>query len=276
MTVLLKRVENYDKVEDFVREAFDLFKPELNETLLVKPNFLKFDNPNNGCITHPEVVRAVVNVLKEENYNPVIAEGGFYRDSADECFDAFNLREIAECRNINLEEKVEVRVDGKALKEVEAGKSILDAMSNPFISLPKLKVHTLAKATVAIKNNMGFLKKPAMFMHFRIHQKLVDLLHLLNPAFVIVDGVIGGAGSEMSTKPVRHGVMIAGDNAIEVDTISASLMGFDPEKIGYIKKASKEFGVRLDSIDVKGERMEELRIDYSRNLTGRIFGSISW
>ncbi len=276
MVVLVRSVESYERVGEFVREAFDLFKPRFNETLLIKPNFLKFDNPVNGCITHPDVVKAVVDVLKEEGYNPVIAEGGFYRDSADECFNAFNLREIAECRNINLEERVEVRVDGRALKVVEAGKSILDAISNPFVSLPKLKVHTLAKATVTIKNNMGFLKKPAMFMHFRIHQKLVDLLHLLNPSFIIVDGVIGGAGSEMSTKPVRHGVMIAGNNAIEVDAVSAFLMGFDPESIGYIKKASEEFGVRLDSIDVKGDDMEKLRIDYSRNLTGRILGSINW
>lgn len=70
--------------------------------------------------------------------------------------------------------------------------------------------------------------------------------------------------------------MIAGNNAIEVDAVSAFLMGFDPESIGYIKKASEEFGVRLDSIDVKGDDMEKLRIDYSRNLTGRILGSINW
>ncbi|NOY11954.1 MAG: DUF362 domain-containing protein, partial [Archaeoglobi archaeon] len=219
---------------------------------------------------------AVVDVLREKGHGVVVAEGGFYRDSADKCFDEFGLREIAECVNINTEELVRVEVNGKALKEVEAGKSILKAMNSPFISLPKMKVHTLAVTTLGIKNNMGFLKKPAMYMHLKIHQKLVDLLHILNPALTIVDGVIGGAGSESSTTPVHHGVMVAGDNVVEVDAISSYLMGFEPEKIGYIRKASEEFGVDLENIEVRGDSPDELRVDYSRNFLGRVLGKFSW
>lgn len=274
--ILVRRVESYSSVEGFVREAFDLFKPRLERDVLVKPNFLKFESPENGCITHPNVVKAVVEVLKENGHDATVAEGGFYRDSADRCFDEFGLREIAECVNINAEEIVRVEVNGKALREVEAGKSILKAMNSPFISLPKMKVHTLAVTTLGIKNNMGFLKKPAMYMHLKIHQKLVDLLHVLNPALTIVDGVIGGAGSESKTIPAHHKVMVAGDNVIEVDAISSYLMGFEPEKIGYIKKASEEFGVDLDGIKVRGNDPEELRVDYSRNFLGRMLGRFSW
>lgn len=274
--ILLRRVESYGKAGEFVREAFELFRPKLESEVLVKPNFLQFENPENECITHPEVVKAVVAELNGRGHKAIIAEGGFYRESADKCFDEFGLREIAECVNVNTEDLVNVEVNGKALKEVEAGKSILRAMNSPFISLPKMKVHTLAVTTLGIKNNMGFLKKPAMYMHLKIHQKLVDLLHILNPALTIVDGVVGGAGSESSTTPVPHGVMVAGDNVVEVDAISSYLMGFEPEKIGYIRKASEEFGVDLDGIKVKGDDPEELRVDYSRNFLGRVLGKLSW
>ncbi|AKG91484.1 hypothetical protein GAH_01206 [Geoglobus ahangari] len=274
--ILLRRVESYEKVGEFVREAFELFSPKLESEVLVKPNFLQFESPESGCITHPEVVKAVIDVLRERGHEVVVAEGGFYRDSADKCFDEFGLRELAECVNINTEELVRVEVNGKALKEVEAGKNILKAMNSPFISLPKMKVHTLAVTTLGIKNNMGFLKKPAMYMHLKIHQKLVDLLHILNPALTIVDGVIGGAGSESSTTPVHHGVMVAGDNVIEVDAVSSYLMGFEPEKIGYIRKASEEFGVDLENIEVRGDDPDELRVDYSRNFLGRVLGKFSW
>ena len=274
--ILVRKVESYESVGEFVSEAFDLFRPELESEVLVKPNFLQFESPENGYITHPNVVKAVVEVLKEEEHDVTVAEGGLHRDSADRCFDEFGLRDVARCTNINTEEIVKVEVNGKALKEVEAGKSILKAMNSPFISLPKMKVHTLAVTTLGIKNNMGFLKKPAMYMHLKIHQKLVDLLHVLNPALTIVDGVIGGAGSESNTTPVHHKVMVAGNNVVEVDAISSYLMGFEPEKIGYIRKASEEFGVDLSSIKVRGDDPGELRVDYSRNFLGRMLGRFSW
>ena len=152
----------------------------------------------------------------------------------------------------------------------------LKAMRTPFVSLPKMKVHTLATVTLGIKNNMGFLRKPASYMHVKINRKLVDLLKILKPAFVIADGVIGGANSEMNTEPVNHGVMIAGDNVVEVDAVCAYLMGFEPEKIGHIRKAAEEFGVDLKKIEARGDDVEDLRVNYKRNFLGRIAGHLAW
>ena len=274
--ILVRRVESYGNVEEFIREAFDLFKPEFQNEVIIKPNFLQFEDPMNGCITHPDVVRAVAGVLKEEDYDVVIAEGGFYHDSADRCFQEFGLDEIARCVNINTQKMVEVDVNGKALRKAEMGEIALEAMKNSFISLPKMKIHTLAKITVGIKNNMGFLKKPAMFMHFKIHQKLVDLLHILNPSFIVVDGVVGGANSESNTVPVNHGVMVAGNNAVEVDAVSAFLMGFEPESVGYVRKAAEEFGVNISEIQVEGDDIHHLKKDYTRNILGKVLGKLDW
>mgnify|MGYP000280108805 CR=1 FL=1 len=274
--ILVRRVEDYRKVDDFIREAFEIFKPEFQNEVIVKPNFLKFDSPANGCITHPEVVKATAEILKENGHDVIIAEGGFYEDSADECFQEFGLYEIAECININRQKMVSVDINGKALKSAEMGEIALKAMKMPFVSLPKMKVHTLAKTTLGIKNNMGFLRKPAMFMHLKIHQKLVDLLHVLNPEFVIVDGIIGGANSESNTVPVDHGVMIAGNSVIEVDAVSSYLMGFEPESIGYIRKAAEEFEVNLEGIEIRGDDPEGLRRDYRRNIVGKVLGMFDW
>ncbi len=274
--ILLRKVESYGNVDEFVREAFDLFAVKFESEVVVKPNFLQFEDPMNGCITHPDVVRAVAEVLRENDHDVVIEEGGFYEDSAEKCFREFDLDKIAGCVNINRQRMVEVDVNGKALKKAEMGEIALKAMESPFISLPKMKVHTLAKVTIGIKNNMGFLKKPATFMHFKIHQKLVDLLHILNPSFIIADGIVGGANSESNTVPVNHKVMVAGDNVIEVDAISAHLMGFDPEEIGHIRKAAEEFSIDLSKIEVRGDKPDELRVDYSRNVMGKILGMFGW
>ncbi|RLI76651.1 hypothetical protein DRO97_00320 [Archaeoglobales archaeon] len=269
--VIIGKVNNYGKVDKFIEEVFNEFRVKFDNETIVKPNFLKFDDPSNGCITHPKVIEAVVRVLKDKEINPTIAEGGFWRDAADKCFSAFKLKEIAKCVNLNKEEFVRIKANGKALKDVKIAKTAFKALNKPFISLPKLKVHGLTKATLGIKNNMGFLKKPAIYMHFKIHQKLVDLLKLFNPALTIIDGVVGGNSSEMLTKPVKHGVIVASNSVIAADAIAASLMGLNAKKIEHIKLASQEYNVDLDFIEVN-ENVEELKINYSLSFIGRGFG----
>jgi uncharacterized protein (DUF362 family) len=114
---------------------------------------------------------------------------------------------------------------------------------------------------------MGFLKKPAINMHLNINPKLVDLLSVFNPHLIIVDGVVGGKHSESNTKPVEHGIMLAGDNAVEVDAVGAYLMGFEPEKIGFLRIARERgYGeISVDRIEVVG-KLDELRINYGIGL----------
>ncbi|ADC65808.1 protein of unknown function DUF362 [Ferroglobus placidus DSM 10642] len=259
--LIVERVESYDDAWDFVERA--LKKSGIkNEKAVIKPNFVKFDDPSKGSITHPEVVKAAASFFDE----PIIVEGGVTNDAADKCYDEFGLREW-KCVNVNRESKVKIRIGGKALKEVEVGKSALLTKELPYISLPKMKVHSLAKITVGIKNNMGFLKKPAIYMHFNIHQKLLDLLSFFKPDFVIVDGVIGGEGSELNTKPVNHGVMIASEDVALVDYLAAYLMGFDPEEIDYVRIAAK--GKKVDL-----EKYEDLRREYRISFLGRLMGAL--
>ena len=257
----VERVESYDDAWDFVEKVLKKSGIEKDKAV-IKPNFVKFDDPSKGCITHPEVVKAAASFFDE----PIIVEGGVTSDAADRCYDEFGLRRW-KCVNINTERKVKVRIGGKALKDVEVGESALLTKELPYISLPKMKVHSLAKITVGIKNNMGFLKKPAMYMHFNIHQKLLDLLSFFKPDFVIVDGVIGGEGSELNTKPVEHGIMIASDDVALVDYVAAYLMGFDPEEIDYVRIAAE--GRKVDL-----EKYEDLRKEYRISFLGRLMGAL--
>ncbi len=268
--VIVGKIEDYGKVDKFIEEVFDQFDVKLEDEIIVKPNFLKFDDPMNGCITHPSIIKAVVKVLKDWGIKPIIAEGGFRKNAADECFSAFKLKEIAECVNLNKEEFIKVEVNGKSLKNVPIAKTAFKSLNKPFVSLPKMKVHGLTKVTLGIKNNMGFLKKPAMYMHFKIHQKLVDLLKLFNPALTLIDGVIGGTSSEMRTKPIKHGVMVASNNVIAADAVAASLMGFNVKEIEHIKLAAHQYKVDLNLI--VNENIEELKIDYSLSFLSRGLG----
>ncbi|MGN6387234.1 MAG: DUF362 domain-containing protein [Verrucomicrobiota bacterium] len=54
----------------------------------------------------------------------------------------------------------------------------------------------------------------------------------------VVDGIIGGEGNgPMSPDPVKSGVILAGTHPTAVDTVAATVMGFDWEKIRLLKNA---------------------------------------
>jgi len=270
VTVFVKKVESYIDVFDFIREAFEtLLTYELPEKILVKPNFLKWERPEAGCTTHPEVVKAVAAYLNSLGKEVLIAEGGFTKGVADRYFSSYGFEEYGRCINLNRDKFVSCTIDGEKLKSISVAKTAFElAKEKFFISIPKLKVHHLTTVTLGIKNNMGFLKKPAINMHRNINWKLVDLLKIFNPPITIIDGITGGENSESNTKPVEHRIMIAGDNVVEVDAVGAYLMGFEPEEVDVIRLASASgYGeCRIGKIDIdglsKGE-IEELRIKYS-------------
>ncbi len=272
--VLVRRTD-YDGVREFVAEAFEMFRVErkLDNPVYLKPNFLKFTDPATGCITHPSVIRAVVELLKELGYDVVVAEGGFRGDAASKCFAAFGLREIARCVDLNQDRFVRVNIGGRSLEKADVAQTAVEARRS-FISLPKMKVHHLTKVTIGIKNNMGFLKKPAVGMHIGIHGKLVDLLRYFTPRFTIVDGVIGGEASESWTKPVAHGVMLASDNVVACDAVAAELMGFEAGEIKHIALAAIELDLDLNGLKTVGDSCEHLRRKYRLSLFSKMRGAM--
>lgn len=265
--VLVEKVDSYRKVDRFIDRVFENFEFEAD---YLKPNFLKHDRVEKGCITHPDVVKAILRRAREDGIELTVIEGGFYRKSADRCFDEFGLRSYAECINLNEDGFTEINVNGKALRTVKVAETAIRAAEG-YISVPKMKVHHLTTVTVGIKNNMGFLKKPAIYMHRNIHQKLVDLLRVFKPSLVIVDGVIGGEQSEMRSRPVRHGVMVASDNVVAADYVAAKLMGFNPMEVEHIRLAMDAMGLAEGDIEVVSNcRIEELIRPYSLSISSRV------
>lgn len=55
--------------------------------------------------------------------------------------------------------------------------------------------------------------------------------------FVLIDGIIGGEkDGPLSPDPVASGVLLAGSNAVALDAVGATLMGFDIDRIPLISK----------------------------------------
>jgi uncharacterized protein (DUF362 family) len=63
---------------------------------------------------------------------------------------------------------------------------------NFYLSLPKLKTHSMSQVTLSIKNQFGLVHQSSRIAdhNYRIHQKFADIYRVLRPDFALIDGLI--------------------------------------------------------------------------------------
>lgn len=256
----------YESARQAVDRAFELFPLDLKgKKVLIKPNVLRASDAKEGIVTHPAVLRAVVE--KVEGMGPasiVVGDNpGLQCYGANE--EAFRKTGLLEAskgyyRNIgNNSRKVEF--NPRFLPVVSVSEMVLEA--DIVISLPKFKTHGLTVVTGAIKNSYGILpgaQKAALHRAAGtpegFHEMVVDVFRIRIPDLFVLDAVVGMEGNgPVSTELRDIGLILASDNAVALDAVVATMMGCEPSLLGFIRKA-KEVGLGdydLRAIEVVGE-----------------------
>ena len=106
----------------------------------------------------------------------------------------------------------------------------------------------------------GLLNTKRHYTHSWIHETLVDLLaiqrEIHSGLFAVMDGTTAGDGPGPRTmRPVTKNVMLASADQVAIDAVAASMMGFDPMSLPYIRMADEE-GLgngRRENIEVVGD-----------------------
>ncbi|RPI02055.1 MAG: DUF362 domain-containing protein, partial [Calditrichaeota bacterium] len=131
----------------------------------------------------------------------------------------------------------------------------LYAQADAVISIPVLKKHESAALTVSIKNIGIGMTPPSIYrkdlynipnLRFEIDHSYPDMHKWIHDFFmsrpidfVIVDGLQGlqhgpGGGSNPSQNRMNMRLILAGNDPVAVDAISAHIIGMDPSKINYL------------------------------------------
>ena len=148
--------------------------------------------------------------------------------------------------------------DGFQVPDLMFGKNI--------VHLPTVKTHVFTTMTGAMKNAFGgLLNYQRHWTHSVIHETLVDLLRIqkdIHPGiFAVTDGTFAGDGpGPRAMRWHTKNVILASADQVAIDAVSASMMGFDPMSIGFIRLAH-ENGLgsgRIEEIDVVGADIEEV------------------
>jgi uncharacterized protein (DUF362 family)/Pyruvate/2-oxoacid:ferredoxin oxidoreductase delta subunit len=266
MSSVLIHPASYETLREAVDRAFELFPIACRgRSVLIKPNVLRASEAKDSIVTHPEVLRAVVE--KVETMHPasiVVGDnpGLFDYGSNEECFRRTGLMEAAKgyYRNIGNDSR-KIPFNDEFMSEVIVSQAVLDA--DVIISLPKFKTHGLTVMTGAIKNSYGFLAGAQKAMLHkaagspaRFHEVVVDVFRLRVPDLFIVDAVVGMEGNGPASADIRQiGLMLASDNAVVLDAVIATMMGCEPGRLRFLQKA-KEAGLGdydLNAIEVIGE-----------------------
>lgn len=238
--------------------------------ILLKPNLVsvyhncgmeKNDYPES---TDPRVFDAIVSYFMQYNKNVMIIESSGKPMPTMTSFRVSGLDRIAKFYDIGLIPLETQCVNRYILPKAEVMREvyiphILEEVINGesyYVSVPKLKTNLYTKVTLGFKNAMGtipyFLRERNH--NYYINKKLADLLYLFTPNLVIIDGIIGGEGNTPApVDPVEVGVIISGNNSVEVDKVGTKIIGYDPERIPLIQEAVAR-GFASDDVEIIGEK----------------------
>jgi uncharacterized protein (DUF362 family)/Pyruvate/2-oxoacid:ferredoxin oxidoreductase delta subunit len=256
----------YNTARRVVDRIFEIFPPDVKgKRVLIKPNVLRVSDAQDGIVTHPAIVRAVVEAVETMapaelvvGDNPGVVSYG----ANEESFRRTGLME-ASCghyRNIG-NDSIKIDFNPVFQPSVSVSRAVLDA--DCVISLPKFKTHGLTVLSGAIKNSYGILPGAqkaklhrAAGTPLRFHELLVEVFRLRVPDLFIVDAVVGMEGNGPASPDLRDiGLILAADNAVALDAVIATLMGCDPGRLRFLQRA-KELGLGdydLQRIQVLGE-----------------------
>ncbi len=266
MSKVLINPSSYDNVRSAVDKAFETFPLDLRgKKVLIKPNVLRASEADEGICTNPAVLKAVVE--KTETMGPasiVVGDnpGLFNYGDNEESFQKAGLMAAAKQYYTNIgNESQKVAFNPDYMATVSVSKAVLEA--DIVISLPKFKTHGLTVITGAIKNSYGILPGAQKAMlhkaagspeHF--HEMVVDVFRLRVPDLFIMDAVVGMEGNGPASPDLRNiGLILASDNAVALDAVVATMMGCEPSRLGFLRKA-KEVGLGdydLTAIEIIGE-----------------------
>jgi uncharacterized protein (DUF362 family) len=275
-------------VKNMIKEALDYlggvgsFVKE-GDRVVIKPNITgPILGPEFAAVTDPRVLEALVLLIKEE-CSPgevIVAECSAFGWDTNLAFANTGIgKAVARAggKTLCLEEDTyrEVEIPGaKALLSVRLPETVMEA--DVFITVPKMKTHSMATVSLSLKNQQGILlwndKKQCHAAD--LHQKFPDLYRVVKPNLAIVDGIYALQGQgPYSFNPSDvlkdMNVVVAGFDLVAVDAVASAVMGFNPldvltTRIAYGDGLGE---ADLNKINVKGNTIEEVKRNFVPAIT---------
>ncbi len=262
-TALKKSIDLLGGIEAFVRSG---------DRVLLKPNILIGKPPENCVNTHPSVIEAVINLVRECGGKPELGDSPGFGSAVWNSKRA-GYYEVCRRHSVPIIEfdspKEYPFEDGYLFKKIEMDSHILDY--DRIINLAKLKTHGMMMLTLAVKNMFGVVSGYKK-LHWHMAAKddysvfarfLIDLCRFASPSLNILDAVYSMEGNgPQSGQGRKTGFLSASESAHSLDRVICDIVRFKPEDVPVIDSGIK-LGIpeySIENIEIEGESIESLKI----------------
>ena len=205
--------------------------------------------------------------------------------TADEGFDNYGYRPLADefdvaWLDLNQDDTVTVPAfdDDLNAQYLNMSRTMADSY---VVSVTRTKTHNDVVVTLGLKNILvgtlaGRAEKQKIHQGSRaINLTLAKMAQHVAPDLTVLDGTEGMQGNgPVSGDPIDSRITLASAHSIAADVVGLQAMGYRLDQVGYLRYAMELRGLTLDDIEVVGERIEDVRIDFRPH--DNIAGQLTW
>ncbi len=277
--VFIASVKDYsrDAVDSAVSQMFEYLGGAQNiigvgKNVFIKINLVREMPPEKCGTTHPSIVRAVAQYLKNEcNANVVVGDssGAPYNHAVmNAVYKTCGIKDACEQAGVALNQdfgSATEYVDGKRVRMLD----IIDVFTKAdvVVNIGKLKTHSFTGFTGVVKNLYGLIPGLVKSQTHSLYPDLdgftdclVDIERYASKKIVlhILDAVMGMEGSGPTNGQPRYiGKLIAGKNPYLVDVAGVSFFA-NPSDMPLVIKAKKR-GLLPDDLSDTGIDFDEIK-----------------
>jgi len=239
------------------------------DRVLLKPNLLTGSRPTKECITRPEIVYCVAQLVKEAGGKPFLGDSPAF-GSAKGVAKANGYLPL--CQELDLE-----IIEFKGQRYTTENENFqhlrlsIEAMNaDVVINLPKIKSHMQLTMTMGVKNLFGCVPgKMKAWWHTeagkdanRFGEMLVETAKAISPNLTIIDGIIGHEGNGPSGgEPKQLGVLGASTDVFALDRAVIDILNVDPLIVPTLSAQFKQgYCSQLDQIEFPYLKPTDLQV----------------
>ncbi|HHY64720.1 MAG TPA: DUF362 domain-containing protein [Clostridiaceae bacterium] len=228
---------------DLLKRADPLRSKDKNIAIGIKPNLVCASPASEGATTHPEIVEGIIIYLHDNGFKNIrIIESSWVGDSTKRAFKVCGYEEISEKYNIPLVDLKDDPYIAKSYKgtELKICRTVYDI--DYLINVPVIKGHCQTGITCALKNLKGLIpdSEKRRFHTMGLHKPIAYLNALIRQDLIIADGICPDPYFEEGGRPTALNRIALGYDPVLMDCYAAQVLGYEPDRIKYIKLARDE------------------------------------
>lgn len=213
------------------------------DRVVVKPNIGWDRAPEFAANTHPDVVKAVVQLCLDAGAKQVLV---FDRTCNDErrCYVKSGIQAAVEslgdsrakCVFQNPKKFVPIKIkNGKSIRQFDFYRDAMAPACDCYINVPVAKHHGSAKLSLGLKNIMGVIGGNRGEIHKDLAQRIADLNLVIYPRLTIIDATRmllrnGPTGGKLADVKVFD-TLVASADTVAADAYATTQFGMKPEEL---------------------------------------------